>query len=123
MIKPGKWLMLASSALLVSIALAGCASGPTSTPAAATQERIEAAQSRADHEALAAYYDREASAARATAAEHRKMAVSYQRYQPGRGGGNMSAHCNSLARNYEGVATEFDGMSAGHRQMAAQARP
>jgi hypothetical protein len=64
MIKLGKWPMLASSALLISIALAGCASGPTSTPTAATQQRIEAAQSRADHEALAAYYDREAAAAR-----------------------------------------------------------
>lgn len=35
------------------------------------------------------------------------MAVSYQSYQPGRGGGNMKAHCNAIARSYECVATEL----------------
>jgi len=117
-----KWPKLATSALLLSIALIGCASQPSSAPSAATQQRIEAAQTRADHEALAVYYDKEAAAARATAAEHRKMAKSYQTYQAGRGGGNMPAHCNAIVRSYEGIATEFDAMAADHRRMAGQAK-
>ena len=123
MLNIGRWPKVGASALLVSIALAGCAVGPTSVPAVVTQQRIEAARTPADHEALAADYAKDAVSARAKAAEHRKMAASYQRYQPGRGGGNMQAHCNALVRNYEAIAAEFDGMAAGHRQMAVQAKP
>ncbi len=119
MINRQEWPKHVASALLLSIVLAGCASGPTSAPVPELQQRIEAAQTRADHEALALNYDREAAAARAKAAEHRNMARSYR----GRSGGSMEAHCNSLVRNYESVATEFEGLAADHRQMAAQAKP
>jgi len=118
----GKWPKVALSAMLASAFLIGCASSPTSAPSAVTQQRIEAAQSRADHDALAIHYEREAAGARTTAAEHRKMAKSYLGYQGGRGGGNMSAHCNALVRSYEGIAADFDAMAAAHRQMAGQAK-
>jgi outer membrane murein-binding lipoprotein Lpp len=122
MISLRRWPVLASSALLMSVLLAGCVSTPTNAPSAATQQRIEAAQTRADHEALAASYDKDAADARAAAANHRRMAKSYQSYQPGRGGGNMTAHCNSVAANYDRIATEYDGMAIMHRQLASQAK-
>lgn len=122
MISLRRWPVLASSALLMSVVLSGCVSTLPSAPAAATQQRIEAAQTRADHEALAASYDKDAADARAAAANHRKMAKSYQSYQPGRGGGNMTAHCNSVAANYDRIATEYDGMAIMHRQLASQAK-
>ena len=121
MIKLGRWPKLAGSALLISIALAGCASSPANAPFAGMQQRIEAAQTRADHEALAEYYERVGAAARVTAGEHRQMAKSYQSYQPGRGGGNMAAHCNAIVRSHEGLAAEYDSLAAGHRQMAGRA--
>jgi hypothetical protein len=123
MLNIGRWPKIGVSALLVSIALAGCAVGPTSVPGAVTEQRIEAARTPADHEALAADFAQDAAGARAKAAEHRRMAASYRNYQPGRGGGNMQAHCNALVRNYEAIAAEFDGMAAAHRQMAVQAKP
>jgi len=106
----------------MSAVLTACVSPPTSAPSGATQQRIEAAQTRADHEALAASYDKEAADARAAAANHRKMAKSYQSYQPGRGGGNMTAHCNSVAGSYEQIATEYDGMAMMHRRLASQVK-
>jgi outer membrane murein-binding lipoprotein Lpp len=106
----------------MSVVLSGCVSTLTSAPSAATQQRIEAAQTRADHEALAASYDKEAADARAAAVNHRKMAKSYLNYQPGRGGGNMTAHCNSVAGSYDRIATEYDGMAIMHRQLASQAK-
>lgn len=112
-----------ASALLLSAILAGCASGPTAPPADLPQ-RIETARTPADHEALAAYYDREASAARASAAAHRKMATSYQgMVAGGRGGATMPAHCNAIVRSQEAIALEYEGMAASHRQMAQQAKP
>ena len=112
-----------ASAFLLGAIVAGCASGPTG-PSTDLVQRIESARTRDDHEALAAHYDREATAARASAAAHRKMATSYQgMISGGRGGGNMPAHCNAIASSFEGIATQFESMATGHRQMADQAKP
>lgn len=124
MIKIGKSPMLAALAfaLSVGIALGGCGSTPNSVPSAATQQRIDSAQTRVEHEALAVAYDREAADARGKAAEHRGMAVRYQTYPAGSGGRKISAHCNAIAGSYNGIATEYDRMAAGQRQLAGQAR-
>ena len=112
-----------ASAFVLSVILAGCASEPTAPPADLVQ-RIETARTPADHEALASYYDREASAASASAAAHRKMATSYQgMVAGGRGGASMPAHCNAIVRSQEAIATEYEGMAAAHRQMGQQAKP
>lgn len=111
------------SALLLSAVLAGCASGPTVTSTDLLQ-RVEAARTRSDHQSLATYYDQQAAAARAMAAEHRKMSVSYQgMLAGGRGGASMPAHCNAIVRSQESIAAEYEAMAAGHRQMAEQAKP
>ncbi len=122
MIKFGKSPMPAALALSIGIALGGCGSTPSSVPSAATQQRIDAAQTRVEHEALAVAYDREAADARGKAAEHRGMAVRYQTYPAGSGGGKISAHCNAIARSYDGIAADYDGMATGHRHLAGRAR-
>lgn len=112
-----------ASALLLSVVLTGCASGP-SAPSPELQQRIESARTRSDHEGLVTYYNQEAAAVRAKAAEHRKMAKSYQGMAvSGKGGGSMQSHCNAIVSSYEGMAVEYDGLAASHRQMAEQAKP
>ena len=121
MIAHERWPIRIASAALLSIALAGCSSAPTSTSSPPDlQVRIEAAQTRGDHESLAAFYDKEATTARATATEHRKMARAYI---GGRGGSSMAAHCDAIARSHGAIAAEYEGLAAGHRQMAGQAKP
>lgn len=116
-----KSLRLMVSVLVLGVVLAGCAFGPNN-PSSEMVQRIEAAHTRGDHEALAATYTQDATAARAKAAEHRKMARSYQGMTTsGKGGANMPAHCNSLVNLYESAATEYDGLAADHRQIAAGA--
>ena len=122
MIKIGTSPILAMLALSIGIALGGCVSTPSSVPSAATQQQIDSAKTRVEHEALAVAYDREAAAARVKAVEHRGMAVRYQTYPAGSGGGKISAHCNAIASSYDGIATEYDGMASGQRQLAGQAR-
>ena len=112
-----------ASAILLGVILTGCASGPTAPPVDLLQ-RIESASTKGDHEALAAYYDREASTARASAVTHRKMATTYQgMIGSGRGNASMPAHCNAIVREQEAIATEYEGMAAAHRQMEQQAKP
>lgn len=114
---------LAAIALLITVGLAGCAEFVT-TPSGAIQQQIEAARTPADHQKLADYYTKEATAARARAAEHRQMGKSYAANPPGgRGGGSMSSHCNSTAASYDEIATRYDAMAAAHRELASQAKP
>jgi len=113
---------IAAVLLLAGVALGGCA-GFSTSPSPALQQQIEAARTRADHEALAKYYTAEAATARAKVAEHRKMATGYQGMIAGGRGGGMAAHCNAIAAQYEGIAAQYEGMAAGHKQMAEQAKP
>ena len=110
-----------ASVLLLSVVLAGCASGPNAPPPA-LQQQIETARTRSDHETLASYYQREAAASRAVAAEHRKMAKSYVG-ATGRGGPSMQGHCNAIVSSSESIAAEYEGLAADHRRLAAQAQP
>jgi hypothetical protein len=109
-----------TSALLLSLVIAGCASDPTA-PSADLLQRIESARTRGDHQALSTHYEQQAAAARATAAEHRKMAKSYE-FEP-RAAARMVAHCNAIVREQEGVAAEFEGMAEGHWELAKRAQP
>ncbi len=111
-----------TSVLLMTVALAGCASGPKPPPPE-LQQQIEAAQTPSDHEAIAAYYDREAVSARATAEEHRKMAKRYEGITSIRGRSGMPGHCRSLATIYESAAVEYQALAAEHRRMGAAAKP
>jgi hypothetical protein len=103
--------------------LTGCA-GLATSPPPAIQQQIEAARTPADHQALATYDTKESTAARAKAADHRRMGKAYQAAPSGnRGGGSMPAHCNAAAASYEEIASRFDAMAAEHLQMAVQAKP
>lgn len=108
----------AGALLVLGIALSGCAELIT-RPSPAMQQQIEAARTPADHEALAAYYVKEAAAARGKAEDHHKMGKGYASWPAGgRGGGSWTAHCNALAASYEDIAKRYDAMAAEHRQMA-----
>ena len=89
---------------------------------------IENAKTAADHEALAAYFDGEAKAARATAERHRRMAALYGKHPMPSGakgtraslGRTMPPHCDKLVASYEAAAAEYEAMAAAHREMASE---
>jgi hypothetical protein len=82
---------------------------------------IAAAKTPADHQAIADYYQHQADAATAKAAQHTKMA---QEYKTGSFGGktHFHEHCEALARIYRSEAKEYAALAAAHRQMAAKAK-
>jgi hypothetical protein len=85
---------------------------------------IAKAKTAADHEAIAAYYDKEATAADAKAAEHKKMAETYTKLRPDHPASlqghlkPLPAHCEAEAKYYEGIATENRALATAHRKMA-----
>ena len=115
--------LAASAALVACLALSGCANTAKPEPTLTLQQRVEAAHTRADHEALVTYYSGEAVTARAKAAEHRDMIKAYQKQVAnGHGNANMETHCKSLIMGYEAMAADYDMLATSHRQMAEQAK-
>jgi hypothetical protein len=86
------------------------------------EKMISSAKTGADHEALAAEYETEATAAKAQAAEHRKMAESYKKL----GGAaieklHLDEHCERLAKSYDKAAMEY-ALAKAEREMAKAAK-
>ena len=87
------------------------------------EKAIAGAKTPANHEAIASYYDREATTAKDKAVEHRRLAETYRTLatsgraplQP------MGIHCEQLAQTYESAAADNAALAAGHRQMAKEA--
>jgi hypothetical protein len=84
---------------------------------------IAEARTPADHEAIAAYYDQQAEAARTKAAAHQKMGEDYRKM-----GGALAhkthfhEHCEALVRSYQAQAKEYAALAAAHRAMAKTAK-
>jgi hypothetical protein len=87
------------------------------------EKAITGAKTPADHEAIASYYDKEATTAKAKAEEHRRLAEVYRtlavsargQLQP------MENHCQQLAQIYESAAADNAALATAHRQMAQDA--
>jgi hypothetical protein len=85
----------------------------------AMMDKISAAKTPADHEALAAEYAKQAADAKAKAVEHEQMAKTYAGAV--REKLHFDQHCHALAAYYRSIAKEFDAMAEAHRKLAKQA--
>lgn len=121
--------VFALRSLIISgvIIVGGCAGVPTETDVTfIIPERIEAAKTPEDNEALARHYEELASAARQQAQRHREALKTYKystfahRYQKGGHIPVMERHCEALIRNSEEAAELYSSMSAQHQALAAQ---
>ena len=87
-------------------------------------EMITAAKTPAEHEKLAAQYEREAKAARAKAEEHKRMADAYRK-----AGGplieklHFDQHCDTLVKSYTATADEFEALAKAEHEAAKGMKP
>src|SRR5713101_2529876 len=87
----------------------------------AMPDMITAAKTPAEHEKLAAHYEREAKAARAKAEEHKKMADAYRK-----AGGplieklHFDQHCDALVKSYTATADEFEALAKAEHDAAKE---
>ena len=83
--------------------------------------KISAAKTAADHEALAAEFDKEAQEAEANAAAHDKMAASYKGLGK-TGQYHADKHCAAIASNYRTQAKQLKELSTAERAAAKAAK-
>jgi len=79
---------------------------------------ISSAKTPADHEAIAAYYDKEAAGAEAKAKLHHETHQNYMRFMRPPW---MAQHCADLANGFDRAAAEDKSLAEGHREMAKKA--
>jgi hypothetical protein len=111
-------LGLAGAGLLTILALPQIAARAAEADDIA--QKVQSAKTPADHEALAAFYDQQASAAKSKAEEHRRMGEFYKgtAMPKGLGTSSMPQHCDALVKSFEAQARELAAMAEVHRQLA-----
>jgi hypothetical protein len=114
---------ISAMALLVTLAISMSPRGTSATEDMEMEQMISSAKTAADHEALAAMYEKEAAEAEAKAAEHTKMAEAYKK----QGGAlieklHLDLHCIALAKSYERAGKEYAALAKAEREMAKAAK-
>jgi hypothetical protein len=82
-------------------------------------EMIANAKTPADHEAIAAFYDKEAADAEAKAKLHHAVHKNYESFKMKPT--EMAHHCDELGKYFERGAAEAKALAAAHRAMAKEA--
>ena len=94
---------------------------PAFPPAKSVEQMILDSKTPADHEAIAAYYDKEAKDAHVKHVKHQKMEEYYQK-NPALNKSGFSTHCDIIASNYDKTAKEYEALAKLHRDMAKSAK-
>ena len=82
------------------------------------EQMISQAKTPADHEAIAAYYDKEAQDAHQKHALHQQFSKSYSTVPVLKTKTGAVAHCDTIAKKYEDIAKEDEALAKMHRDMA-----
>ena len=112
--------MKTAGLLSMIILLVGLASSCASSNGQADILRMIAdAKAPADHEAIAEYYDQQATEAEGSGHLHEAMAQEYRemRTHPR---SDSPEHCEKIAQYYEGIAQQDSQLAATHRALAQQ---
>lgn len=82
-------------------------------------QRIEEAKTKADEEALVAFFKAEAAAQTEGAKKHQAMLKSYAA-TPGKAGERLREHCQTLIKLYQDQAKVYGEMAAYHEKLAGE---
>jgi hypothetical protein len=83
-------------------------------------QKIRDAKTPADHQALAAFYEKEAQAAHKLHNIHVNMEPAYAASRIMQEKGRPVEHCRVVAEKYRDVAKEYEALAAMHKAMAEQ---
>ncbi len=81
------------------------------------EQMINEAKTPADHEAIAAFYEKESQEAQKKYDEHKKMEEWYKKH-PALNKSGFSFHCDRIAASYQTTAKEYEELAKLHKEMA-----
>ena len=117
------------SVVVALLLVTGLAAVPASRSAAQTpvvtddnlNQSIADAKTPADHEAIAAYYDKEAADNESKSKVHHSTHATYDAFKAMKPVG-MGDHCDQLGKYFEKAAHEDKALANDHREMAKKAQ-
>jgi hypothetical protein len=83
-------------------------------------QQIREAKTPADHQALAAWYEKEAQAAEQLASKHFMMRQVYAAARAMERKDQAGEHCAFVAKKYQEMAKEYESLAVIHNMVAAQ---
>ncbi len=121
MSKTSFWIknVIYGAALISTLSLTGYAAGVDQpTPASDMRQAVLEAKSKADHESLAAQYEREAQEDEQKAKLHEDMAKAYAKVGYLTEKQNFTRHCDVIAQKYKDAAVENLALAKAHKELA-----
>lgn len=111
-------------AMLVSLAIGALGYLPigVAQEGKSIEQQITEAKTPADHEAIEAYYEKEAQDAHQKHAQHQQMSDSYATIPVLKTKTGAVAHCNTIAKKYAEIAKEYEALAKLHKNAAKQAK-
>jgi hypothetical protein len=89
-------------------------------PGDTMEQQIREANTPADHQALATWYEKEAQAAQQLASKHFMMRDVYAAARAMERKDQAGEHCAFVAKKYQEMAKEYETLAAVHKTMAEQ---
>ena len=116
------WKIISAAVAMLAIVALGYLPFGSAEEGKSIEQMITEAKTPADHEAIAAFYEKQAQAAHQQHAEHKKMSDSYASVSVVKMPTGMVAHCNTIAKKYEEIAKEYEALAKMHKDMAKHAK-
>ncbi len=116
------WTIISAAVAAFAIGALGYLPFSSAQEGKTIEQMIAEAKTPADHEAIAAYYEKEAQEAHQKHAEHQQMSDSYATIPVLKTKTGAVAHCNTIAKNYEKIAKEYEALAKMHKEMAKHAK-
>jgi hypothetical protein len=116
-----RWLgtIVAAVAVLGFMAMISLPVG-SAQPGDDIEQKIREAKTPADHQALAAWYEKEAQAAQQLASKHFLMREVYAAARAMERKDRAGEHCAFIAKKYQKMAKEYETLAAIHNMVAEQ---
>ena len=115
------WKTIGAAAAVLAVVTLGYLPAGSAEEGKNVEQMIADAKTPADHEAIAAYYEKEAKAAHQQHAEHQQMSDSYAKIPVLKTKTGAVSHCNAIAKKYEGIAKDYEALAKVHKEMAKPA--
>src|SRR6266568_7310613 len=116
------WKTIGIVAAVLAISALGYLPFGSAEEGKSVEQMIAEAKTPADHEAIAAYYEKEAQEAHQKHAQHQQMSDAYAKIPVLKTKTGAVAHCNTIAKNYEDIAKDYEALAKLHKEMAKPAK-
>jgi hypothetical protein len=116
------WRSASVVAMVLTVSVVGYLPFSSAQDGKSVEQMIAEAKAPADHEAIAAYYEKEAQEMHQKHTQHKQMGDAYAKIQVLRSKTGAISHCNDIAKYDDKIAKEYEALAKLHHDLAKTAK-